>query len=95
MELSDKPLDKLIEHVEPLYPPKIYLGQGTSVIEALPSIARFWDQINVTPLYGTKDASAIALISDDGGTERIHQAEAWLERLGKTYTVSRNIYIYN
>lgn len=74
-----------MEHVEPLYPPKIYLGQGTSVIEALPSIVRFWDQINVTPLHGIKDAHAIALISDEGGTERIQQAEAWLERLGKVY----------
>jgi hypothetical protein len=76
-----------LEHVHLLQSPKIHLGHGTNVIEALPSITRFWDKLNITPLNGPKDVHGVALISDTGGI-RLDQAEAWLKKLGKIYGVS-------
>lgn len=79
----------VVEHVQPFQSPKIYIGHGTSVIEAMPSIVRFWNQLNVTPLNGPKDVHAVALLSDSGGMAQLRQAEIWLDRLGKEYTVKR------
>ena len=78
-----------IEHVHPFQSPKVYVGHGTGVIEAMPTIVRFWNQLNVTPLNGPKDVHAVALLSDSGGMEQVRQAEIWLERLGKEYAVKR------
>lgn len=75
--------------VQPFQSPKIHIGHGTGVIEAMPTIVRFWNQLNVTPLNGPKDVHAVALLSDSGGNAQLRQAEIWLDRLGKEYTVKR------
>jgi hypothetical protein len=51
-----------LDHIRVLQSPKIHLGHGTNVIEALPSITRFWEKLNVTPLNGPKDVHCVALI---------------------------------
>ncbi|KAG8822784.1 hypothetical protein FRC19_005231 [Serendipita sp. 401] len=90
-EIEDEP-DRSFstpQHVNILTSPKLTLGYGTNVIDALPTILRFWEQMDIVPLHGPKDVHAVAFVSDTGGVGQITQAEAWLKRLGKLYTARR------
>ncbi|KIM27290.1 hypothetical protein M408DRAFT_330174, partial [Serendipita vermifera MAFF 305830] len=84
-----KPSRGMLDHVNLLQPPKVHLGHGNNVVEVLPSITRFWDQLNVTPLNGPKDVLCAVLVSDTGGMRKYEQAELWLKKLGKTYAAKR------
>ena len=70
--------------------PKFYIGSGANVIQALPSILRFWNKLDVTPLSGTKDLRAIAVVPSDNpsSNSRSRTVGAWMQRLNSAYTVS-------
>ncbi|KAG8836237.1 hypothetical protein FRC17_008973 [Serendipita sp. 399] len=90
-EVDDEP-DRTFassHHVNLLRNPKLILGYGTNVIEALPSILRFWEQMDIVPLHGPKDVRVVAFVSDAGGVGQITQAEAWLKHLSRLYTARR------
>ena len=76
--------------IEAASEPKFYIGNGTSVIQALPSILRFWNKLDVTPLSGTKDLRAIAVVPSDNPStnSRSRTVGAWMQRLTSAYTVS-------
>ena len=76
--------------IEAASEPKFYIGNGTSVIQALPSILRFWNKLDMTPLSGTKDLQAIAVVPSDGqsSNSRSRTVGAWMQRLTSAYTVS-------
>jgi hypothetical protein len=76
--------------IEAASEPKFYLGSGANVIQALPSILRFWNKLDVTPLSGTKDLRAIAVVPSDGpsSNSRSRTVGAWMQRLTSAYAVS-------
>lgn len=80
--------DHSFDSVQPLQAPKILLGHGSNAIASLPSVVRYWDKVNVTPLHGTKDIHSIAVVSDAGGINQLALTEEWLHQVGKLYTVS-------
>lgn len=75
--------------IEAASEPKFYIGNGASVIQALPSILRFWNKLDVTPLSGAKDLRAIAVVPSDGqsSNSRGRTVGAWMQRLTTAYTV--------
>lgn len=75
--------------IEAASEPKFYLGSGASVIQALPSILRFWNKLDVTPLSGKKDLRAIAVVPGDApsSNSRSRTVGAWMQRLTSAYTV--------
>jgi hypothetical protein len=76
--------------IEAASEPKFYIGSGVNVIQALPSILRFWNKLDVTPLSGTKDLCAIAVVPTDNpsSNSRSRTVGAWMRRLTSAYTVS-------
>jgi hypothetical protein len=76
--------------IEAASEPKFFIGSGASVIQALPSILRFWNKVDVTPLSGPKDLGAIAVVPSDGpwSNSRSRTVGAWMQRLTSAYTVS-------
>lgn len=78
-----------VNHVMRLYTPKLLVGHGTGVIEALPAILRFWDHINMVPLNGPKDVNAVAFVSDAGGPGLVSLTDSWLKQLSKIYGARR------
>ena len=75
--------------IEAASEPKFYIGNGASVIQALPSVLRFWNKADVTPLSGTKDLGAIAVVPSDhpSSNYRSRTVGAWMQRLTSAYAV--------
>jgi mediator of RNA polymerase II transcription subunit 13 len=73
-------------NVQLMHPPWLSVGRAGLVHHMLPPAIRFWEKEGLGPRGGTKDVVAFALFEE--GDERSVLVEAWMERVGRAYSVS-------
>lgn len=74
-------------HLQRLDPPMFSVGKSGCVVQVLPSALRFWEKLGLTPHGGKRDVVAFVFL-EEGGLEKQHQAEAWLNKMSAEYSVS-------
>ena len=73
--------------LERLDTPKITIGKAGAIVQALPTVTRFWDKLGLSPRSGTKDVHVFVLY-EDSGRFTFSDMENWLGRLSEIYKVS-------
>jgi mediator of RNA polymerase II transcription subunit 13 len=74
-------------HLQRLDPPMFSVGKSGCVVQVLPSALRFWEKLGLTAHGGKRDVVAFVFL-EEGGLEKQHQAEAWLNKMSVGYSVS-------
>ncbi|KAG1767693.1 mediator complex subunit 13 C-terminal-domain-containing protein [Suillus placidus] len=72
-------------HLQRLDPPMFSVGKSGCVVQVLPSALRFWEKLGLTPHGGKRDVVAFVFL-EEGGLEKQHQAEVWLNKMSAGYS---------
>ncbi|KAG2150318.1 mediator complex subunit 13 C-terminal-domain-containing protein [Suillus bovinus] len=75
-------------HLQRLDPPMFSVGKSGCVVQVLPSALRFWEKLGLTPHGGKRDVVAFVFL-EEGGLEKQHQAEAWLNKMSTEYSAKQ------
>lgn len=75
-------------HLQRLDPPMFSVGKSGCVVQVLPSALRFWEKLGLTPHGGKRDVVAFVFL-EEGGLEKQHQAEAWLNKMSAEYSAKQ------
>ncbi|KAG2147926.1 mediator complex subunit 13 C-terminal-domain-containing protein [Suillus clintonianus] len=75
-------------HLQRLDPPMFSVGKSGCVVQVLPSALRFWEKLGLTPHGGKRDVVAFVFL-EDGGLEKQHQAEVWLNKMSVGYSAKQ------
>jgi mediator of RNA polymerase II transcription subunit 13 len=80
-------------HLQRLDPPMFSVGKSGCVVQISPPALRFWEKLGLTPHGGKRDVVAFVFL-EEGGLEKQHQAEVWLNKMSAGYSVSLTLIIY-
>ncbi|KAG1724768.1 hypothetical protein EDB19DRAFT_2043401 [Suillus lakei] len=75
-------------HFQRLDPPMFSVGKSGCVMQVLPSALRFWEKLGLTPHGGKRDVVAFVFL-EEGGLEKQHQAEVWLNKMSAGYSAKQ------
>ncbi|KAG2070001.1 hypothetical protein BDR04DRAFT_1077345 [Suillus decipiens] len=75
-------------HVQRLDPPMFSVGKSGCVVQVLPSALRFWEKLGLMPHGGKRNVVAFVFL-EEGGLEKQHQAEIWLNKMSAGYSAKQ------
>lgn len=75
-------------HLQRLDPPMFLVGKSGCVVQISPPALRFWEKLGLTPHGGKRDVVAFVFL-EEGGLEKQHQAEVWLNKMSAGYSAKQ------
>lgn len=67
-----------------LQAPMIYVSKSDAIIQILPPAVQFWEKLGLGP-KGGKKRGTIFVLFEEGGHQRLQQAESWMRLVSATF----------